>query len=409
MKTLYLDCFAGIAGDMFLGAIIDLGLFPFEGFIDAMKGLALDGYSISVEKGIRKGIAGTDIKVIEEDHNYHDEDHHHHHHHRHLSDIIAILECSTLPEEVRSRSTLAFRLLAEAEAEVHGTDAQSIHFHEVGAIDSIVDVVGGFMAVHMAGIDRVCSSPVNVGSGTVKCAHGVMPVPAPATAKLLTGMPIVSQGDPIERTTPTGALILKVLCDSFGTMPSGTIKATGHGLGDKDTDLPNLLRVTLIEEGIADTPWIPGQASVLEANLDDMNPQDLPIAMDHLFKAGAWDVFFTPITMKKNRPGVRITCVGPVELEEKLAETILKHTTSIGVRCRREHRYTLRREEKTELTSLGPVRVKSSFWGKELFQRTLEHDDLKDLSERHNIPLTELRDILTSELGGLDNEYRHDR
>ncbi|MDD4836754.1 MAG: nickel pincer cofactor biosynthesis protein LarC, partial [Dethiosulfovibrio sp.] len=340
MKTLYLDCFAGIAGDMFLGAIIDLGLFPVEDFIDAMKGLALDGYSISVEKGIRKGIAGTDIKVIEEDHNHHDEDHHHHHHHhhhRHLSDIIAILDRSTLPEEVRSRSALAFRLLAEAEAEVHGTDAQSIHFHEVGAIDSIVDVVGGFMAVHMAGIDRVYSSPINVGSGTVKCAHGVMPVPAPATAKLLTGMPIVSQGDPIERTTPTGALILKVLCDSFGTMPSGTIKATGHGLGDKDTDLPNLLRVTLIEEGIADTPWIPGQASVLEANLDDMNPQDLPIAMDHLFKAGAWDVFFTPITMKKNRPGVRITCVGPVEQEEKLAETILKHTTSIGVRCRREH------------------------------------------------------------------------
>lgn len=399
MRTLYLEPFAGIAGDMFIGAMIDLGLFSQGEFISAMKGLDLDDYGLSIEKGIRRGISGTDFKV-----EVHSGDHHHGHDHghchRHLSDILSILERSSLPENVKNRSERAFRMLAQAEASVHGVDLESIHFHEVGAVDSIVDVVGSFMALHMAGADRVVSSPVNVGSGTVKCAHGVLPVPAPSTARLLEGIPVISQGDPLERTTPTGALILKTSVESYGSLSNGRIVATGYGLGDKDTELPNALRITLLEEGEDEKlPWIPGEAVVLEANVDDMNPQDFASAMEKLFDAGAWDVFLTSIMMKKQRPGTRITCVCSLELERRCAEIILKNTSTIGLRCRRENRYTLRRDETMELTSLGPVRLKKAYWGDRIVKRTVEYDDLKDISERHNIPLMELRDRLTSELG----------
>ncbi len=397
MRTLYLDCFAGIAGDMFIGAMADLKVFNQEDFISAMKGIALEGYEIDLSKGKRRGISGTDFKVISSRHE---------HHHRHLSDIMEILDKSRLPDPVKSASARAFRLLAEAEAFVHGTDVESIHFHEVGAVDSIADVIGAFLAVHMARIDSVRSSAVNVGSGTVQCAHGVMPVPAPATARLLEGIPVFSQGDPIERTTPTGALILKSLCESFGPIPSGTMVATGYGLGDTDTELSNVLRAVILEDGEPVRPWIPGEASVLETNVDDMNPQDFSMLVDLLFDGGAWDVFLTSVMMKKNRPGVRVTCVAPVDMEEKMARIILRHSTSIGVRCRKESRYTLRREEKTEMTSLGPVRLKKSYWGDALFQRTIEYDDLKDLSERHTIPLMELRDRITSELGGWSDDDR---
>lgn len=399
MRTLYMEPFAGIAGDMFIGAMIDLGLFSKDEFISAMKGLDLDDYGLSVEKGVRRGISGTDLKVEVHSGDLH-HGHDHGHCHRHLSDILSILERSSLPENVKNRSERAFRMLAQAEASVHGVDLESIHFHEVGAVDSIVDVVGSFMALHMAGADRVVSSPVNVGSGTVKCAHGVLPVPAPATARLLEGIPVISQGDPLERTTPTGALILKTSVESYGSLPSGRIVATGYGLGDKDTELPNALRITLLEEGEDEKlPWIPGEAVVLEANVDDMNPQDFAFAMEKLFDAGAWDVFLTSIMMKKQRPGTRITCVCSLELERRCAEIILKNTSTIGLRCRRENRYTLRREETMELTSLGPVRLKKAYWGDRIVKRTIEYDDLKDISERHNIPLMELRDRLTSELG----------
>ncbi|MEA3284109.1 MAG: nickel pincer cofactor biosynthesis protein LarC [Synergistota bacterium] len=399
MRTLYLEPFAGIAGDMFIGAMIDLGLFSQDEFISAMKGLDLDDYGLSIEKGLRRGISGIDFKVEVRSGDHHD-GHDHGHRHRHLSDILSILERSSLPENVKNRSERAFRMLAQAEASVHGVDLESIHFHEVGAVDSIVDVVGSFMALYMAGADRVVSSPVNVGSGTVKCAHGVLPVPAPATARLLEGIPVISQGDPLERTTPTGALILKTSVESYGSLPSGRIVATGYGLGDKDTELPNALRITLLEEGEDEKlPWIPGEAVVLEANVDDMNPQDFASAMEKLFDAGAWDVFLTSIMMKKQRPGTRITCVCSLELERRCSEIILKNTSTIGLRCRRENRYTLRREETMELTSLGPVRLKKAYWGDRIVKRTVEYDDLKDISERHTIPLMELRDRLTSELG----------
>lgn len=385
MRTLYLDCFSGIAGDMFIGALLDTGLVSRDDFTAGLAQIDLEGYEVEIEKASRQGIAGTDIKVRS----------HEHHPHRHLSHILSIIEKSNLPTQVKERSAIAFRSLAEAEAEVHSSSPEEVHFHEVGAVDSIVDVIGSFLLMDMMNIDRVVSSNINVGSGTVKCDHGVMPVPAPATSKLLKGMPVYSDGDPLERTTPTGALLLKTLVDEFSSMPSGKIISTGYGLGDRDTELANVLRVTLIDEiseGIK--PWESGKAVVIEANIDDMNPQDYEPAMEKLFEAGAWDVFMTPIIMKKQRPGVRLTCVAAVDLREKLAEVMLRHTTSIGVRFRVEDRMTLKRSIEKVETSLGSVRIKKSLWGDEVFQSTIEFEDLKELAKKNNISVGKARDII---------------
>ncbi|PIE55055.1 MAG: TIGR00299 family protein [Dethiosulfovibrio peptidovorans] len=399
MRALYLDCLAGIAGDMFLGAMLDLNVFSLDDFRSLLSGLALTDYELSVQKGQRGALAGTDVTVCAEgDHG-----------HRHLSDILDILHKSDLPEDVQNGSIRAFCLLAEAEASVHGVDVEAIHFHEVGAVDSIVDVVGAFSALHLAGVDQVYASSVNVGSGSVSCAHGILPVPSPATTRLLEGAPVTVLGAPMERTTPTGAVILRSTDCRYGPMPSGRIVATGYGLGDAETDLPNVLRATVVDlddERLESCPWISGEASVLEANVDDMLPQDFSELMDRLFEAGAWDVFLTPVIMKKQRPGVRITCIGPLEGEQGMAEIILRYSTSIGLRCRREQRYILRRDEGVFQSSMGPVRVKRSYWGDQLLKRTLEYDDLKLLAERHAMPLMNLRARLISELGGWSDDDR---
>lgn len=400
MRTLYLDCYSGIAGDMFSGALLDLGLDP-NVFKKSIAGLGLEGFEIEINRVKKHGFMGTDVKIhVHHDHDEHEHsnEHEHYHFHRGYSEIKDILEKSSLSDAVKKRSLSAFKLLGETEASIHGMTLEEIHFHEVGAIDSIVDIVGAFVLLEMLHVDRVCASPVNVGSGTVECMHGVVPVPAPATAKILEGIPVFSRGEPMERTTPTGALLLKSLCSSFGPMPAGIIKAEGYGWGDHESDIPNMLRAVLIQEGEkADYPYSSGTVAVMETNVDDMNPQDYQVLSGLLFKSGALDVFFTPILMKKMRPAVRITCIAPLDKRETLGKIILQHSTTIGVRWTVANRMTLHRKIAEFNSSFGHVSMKISSWGNEIFHVTPEYEDLRHLSEQNGVPLEQLRSLILSE------------
>lgn len=441
MKTLYLDCFAGIAGDMFLGALLDLGA-DRAAFENELRKLNLPGYALSVERVRRGGFAGTDVHVLTEEeghdhhhdhghedshehchhhdhghehhcheepcckehhehvheHEEHDHVHSHHHVHRGLKEIREIITNSALSSHVKEQTLSAFQLLAEAEGSVHGISPEEVHFHEVGAIDSIVDITGAFILLELLGIEKVCASPVNVGSGTVRCAHGIMPVPAPATARLLEGIPVFANGEPMERTTPTGALLLRQLVSSFGAAPAGVIRATGYGFGDRQSDLPNMLRVTLIDEGASEgRPYSSGAVAVLETNIDDMNPQDYQNLEELLFENGALDVFFTSIMMKKMRPAVRLTCVAPLDQREKLGEIVLRNSSSIGIRWSEVSRMTLRRKIVPFESSLGVVAMKLSSWGSEVIRATPEYEDVRRIAREKDVPVSEVRQIVLNE------------
>ncbi len=315
-----------------------------------------------------------------------------------MNEIRMIVENASFSEKVKEQSLKAFQLLASAEGAVHGIGPEEVHFHEVGAVDSVVDIVGAFVLLEMLGVERVCASLVNVGSGTVNCAHGILPVPAPATARLLEGIPIFSRGEPMERTTPTGALLLRVLADSFGPVPDGKILASGYGFGDRESDLPNMLRVLLIDEAEKnERPYSEGKVTVLETNIDDMNPQDYQNLEERLFNAGALDVFFTPIMMKKMRPAVRLTCVAPLEKREALGEIILRYSSSIGVRWSESNRMTLSRKIQSFESSYGSIAMKFSCWGSEVLHITPEYEDLRCISQKSGIALNELRSKILGE------------
>ena len=420
MKTLYLDCFAGIAGDMFLGALLDIGL-DRKAFLETMESIVLfpchghsgdhhshgEGHShghdqdhhhhhgpedrlqISISRGSRGGIAGTKVSVRSfEDHP-----------HRGLSDVLAIIGASPLSPWVKERSTAAFRLLAEAEAKVHGTTPEEVHFHEVGAIDSIADIIGAFVLVEMAGIEKTVSSPLNVGSGTIKCAHGILPVPAPAAMELLEGIPVYAEGAPMERVTPTGALLVRCLAGEFGPLPSGKVLASGKGLGDRDSDIPNMVRAVIV-----DTPEHCGRDAfrrdrgvVLETNIDDMNPQYYGPVMQKLFAEGALDVWATPMIMKKGRPAVTLSCLCLPEMEEVLAEILLRETTTLGLRKYPVDRLKTDHEIVERETSWGLVRFKVARLGGETLRANPEFEDVRRLSEEHSIPLPEMRERLVGE------------
>lgn len=413
MKTLYLDCFAGIAGDMFLGAMLDLGLDK-KAFLKTMEGIVLfpegarhhhhggrshdhnhdhdhhhpedQNLKISIEPGSKGGISGTKVTV----HNLED------HPHRGLSDVLAIVEASPLSPFVKEKSAAAFRLLAEAEASVHGTTPEEVHFHEVGAIDSIADIIGAFVLVEMAGVERIVSSPLNVGSGTVLCAHGLLPVPAPATLALLEGIPVYAEGSPMERVTPTGALLVKCLADDFGPLPAGRVTASGRGPGDRDGDIPNLVRVVLTEteeEGAEDV-FRRDRGVVLETNIDDMNPQYYAPIMERLFAEGALDVWATPIIMKKGRPAVTLSCLCLPEKEEALAEIILRETTTLGLRKYGVDRLKTDHEIVERDTAWGPVRFKIARLGGKTLRANPEFEDVRRLSEENSIPMPEMRERL---------------
>jgi uncharacterized protein (TIGR00299 family) protein len=383
---LYLDCFSGISGDMYLGAMLDLGLDQ-KAFLEELSKLPLSEYEVEIKKASRGGIRGTDVYVHT----------HEHHSHRGLKHIYEIIDKSSLKAEVKDRSKKAFLKLAQAEAKIHGKTPDEIHFHEVGAVDSIIDIIGACIMTDMLGVERIYASEVNVGHGRVECAHGILPVPAPATMELLKGVPVYSEGEEGELTTPTGALLLSVFARGFGSMPKGRVLKVGYGLGKKERKSPNVLRAVILKEDGAE-PYDDGfdrdEVIVLEANIDDMNPQIFDDVIESLLKKGALDVFLTPIIMKKGRPAIKLTCISPLDKKELLAEAILRETTSLGVRGFDMNRLKLYRQLKTVETPLGEVKVKISRKGDETIRAVPEYEDMKKLAQKNGIPLIKAYEIV---------------
>ncbi|MBQ9433921.1 MAG: nickel pincer cofactor biosynthesis protein LarC [Synergistaceae bacterium] len=404
MKTLYIDCFAGIAGDMFIGALLNLvpdAKILTEG-IRKITALKPEEYELVIERATKNGIAGINFDVHLQEHEGHHHEHEgHHHHHRHLADIEAMITSSTLPQRVKVAALRAFSVLAEAEAHVHGTTPDKIHFHEVGAVDSIIDIVGSFILMDALGWPRVLCSRINVGSGTVKCAHGVLPVPAPATEYLLHGLPVYSAGSPMERTTPTGALLVKMLADGFCDIPAGKVIASGFGLGNRESeDMPNALRVLLVDSGNAQEKdgLVHERITLIESNIDDMNPQDYESVITKLFADGGLDVWLEHIAMKKSRPGVKLCCLCRNDDAQKMSRFILTHTTSQGVRLREMDRLRLNWRLEDAATSLGEIRVKVTELDGEILRKIPEYEDVKALAEKNGLSMHEARSIIAQGL-----------
>lgn len=387
MKIAYFDCFSGVSGDMTLGALLACGADNANleaEFRRQMAGLHVPGYELVVQRVVRQGITATDVDVVllEQDQG----------HGRHLSDIAALLEQSMLSDRVRCNSLAVFTRLADAEAKIHGTTREEIHFHEVGAVDAIVDIVGSCVLLEMLGVERVVPASVPCGHGTIVCAHGVMPVPAPATLELLTGFPVHSVDIRGELVTPTGAALLTTLSspETAGKMPAMRVLANGFGAGKKQfkAEMPNLLRVVIgetISSELEDKT--PQTVNVLETNLDDHNPEGLELLMERAFAAGALDVFFAPIQMKKNRPATLVTVLCPVDKTETLAGVLFRETGTFGIRIREQRRLTLSRSWRIVSTEFGPIRLKIGSWQGEDVAASPEYDDCKQAAQTHGVPL----------------------
>ena len=391
MKILYYDCFSGISGDMHLGAMLDLGVEQ-EVLTAQLSLLDLEGYKIRVSRDQRKGISGTRVDVILDKKE---------HHHRNLDDIEGIIKNSRLSKPVKERSLAMFRKLAEAEARVHGKSISEIHFHEVGAIDSIVDIVGAAICIEELKPDRILSSDVELGGGFVKCEHGTFPVPAPATAEILSNIPVRSGAVNMETTTPTGAVIIACNADSFGSLEGLRITRTAYGIGQRDHDIPNVLRLYLaetVDENLS--PHQTHQARVIECNIDDMNPELYGYVMEQLFEAGADDVFITPIIMKKARPASKLSVLCNADKSEVLIETLLSHTTSLGVRSYMVDKTLLEREFTKVKTSYGEVTLKTAVYNGRKLKSKPEYEDCMKLAKKHKVPIQKIYD----EIARLVNE-----
>ncbi|MGH9804642.1 MAG: nickel pincer cofactor biosynthesis protein LarC [Candidatus Acidiferrales bacterium] len=383
MKLCYLDCFSGISGDMLLGALVDAGLEP-AALEAELKKLKLTGWSLGVARVRRGELTATklDFKIRET------------HHHRTWKTIRELIRGSELAAPVRERAEAIFARLAEAEGRVHNVPADEVHFHEVGAMDSILDIVGAAAAVELMGIEAVVVSPLNVGGGTVKTAHGELPVPAPATATLLGGAPVYSSGAEGELVTPTGAAVVATLAKEFGPLPAMTVAAVGYGAGTQDPKgRANVLRVFLgesAEERAAEPESGESDVIVLEANLDDMSPEVGGFVLEQAMAAGALDVFYTPVQMKKNRPGLLLTVLCPPERAEALTRLLFEQTTTLGVRSYRAERRVLERAVETVETRLGPVRMKLARMNGRLLNVAPEYEDCQRLAREKNVPLKEV-------------------
>jgi uncharacterized protein (TIGR00299 family) protein len=381
VKIGYLDCFSGISGDMCLGALVDAGV-PVERIRDVLSTLPVSGYSLAAEKVTRGGIAATHVRVLLDEHE--------HHPRRGLSDVLAIIEGGDLPDRVVERASAVFRNLAEAEARVHRTDVESVHFHEVGAVDAICDIVGTVVGLEELGLDVLQFSTVMLGGGTVKAAHGILPVPAPATAELLMGLPTLGGPVYFELTTPTGAAILKTLGRPSPQWPGMSVEAMGYGAGGRDIPgLPNLLRLV-----VGSSPAGEGTESdyvlVLETNLDDMTGEEIGYCTEKLMGAGALDAFTAPIQMKKNRPAVRLTVLCRPEHLGAMEGVLWKHSSTLGVRRSLWQRSKLRRETRTVETQWGQIRVKVAYLGDEPVRCEPEYEDCKAVAESRGLSLREV-------------------
>ena len=377
MKLAYFDCFSGISGDMTLGALLDAGC-DLAQLRAELRGLQVPGLDLSAEKIWKNGMAATCVHVKTEDQQRH----------RPLSAILQILRDSNLASPVRDRASAIFQKLGEAEARVHDLPIEKIHFHEVGAVDAMVDIVGACIGFHALAIEKFACSPLNVGGGTVKMAHGVLPVPAPATANLLQGKPTYSNGVQRELVTPTGAAIVATLCDSFGPQPPMRVSAIGYGAGVAELEgQPNVLRIMIGETAGKVVPGYDQEITVIEANLDDMNPQIYGYFQEKALAAGALDVFTTPVQMKKNRPGTLLTVLCQPADAQTLMTLIFAETTTFGVRSYSAQRRVLPRESVKVNTSFGEVRIKLSRVNGRILHASPEYDDCRKLAEEKNVPL----------------------
>jgi len=408
MKLVYFDCFSGISGDMTLGALVDAGC-AVEHLRTELRGLQVPGWELTAEKIWKNGMAATYVKVVTEDQSKH----------RSLNAILEILQKSRLAPTVRERAAAIFQKLGEAEARVHDVPLEKIHFHEVGAVDAIVDIVGACIGFEALGIEKFACSPLNVGGGTAKMAHGVLPVPAPATARLLMGKPTYSNGVQRELVTPTGAAIVATLCDSFGAQAEMIVSAIGYGAGTADLEgQPNVLRIMVGEEvsaakgeekgAQAGVPVLLGfdeEIAVIEANLDDMNPQIYGYFLEKALAAGALDVYTTPVLMKKNRPGTLLTVLCKPQDTNALMSLIFAETTTFGARTYRAQRRVLPREWVSVATEYGDVRIKMSRVNGRILHVAPEYDDCRKLAVEKNVPLQRvISEALRSyEAGGKKN------
>ena len=376
MKILYYDCSAGISGDMHLAALLDLGV-DYDELVLELTGLGLGGYGVQATRASRKGVTGAQVRIVIEPHQPE---------HRNLRQIEAIIGRSSLKEAVRDRAVAVFRRLAEAEARIHDTSPDHIHFHEVGALDAIVDIVSGAIALDRLNVDRILCSPVELGSGFVHCAHGILPVPAPATLELLKGIPVTLGATPFETTTPTGAALLATIVDEFVTRPALTIHRVGYGIGHNDGPIPNVLRACLGEMD-ATVTGESGDLMLQEATIDDVNPECYDLALERLLAAGANDVWLTPALMKKNRPGVVFSVLCPPVLAPALTELLLIETTTLGVRRYAVTRTALVRETTTVETRYGAVAVKTARHHGRPLRCKPEYEDCKRLALEQGIPI----------------------
>jgi uncharacterized protein (TIGR00299 family) protein len=440
-RVLYFDCFSGISGDMALGAMIDAGL-PLDDLKRALGTLALGDAHIHATRVLRTGVSATKFSVHDHQHDHGHEHTHGHEHpageaakhvageaarpgvatkhshaHRSLAEIFTLIDGSGLSASGRDRAKAMFQRLGEAEAAIHQMPVEQVHLHEVGALDSIVDIVGIVFAMEWAGVDRIVCSPLNVGGGMVHSAHGVFPVPAPATMKLLGDAPVYSGAAQKELVTPTGALIATTYAGSFGPLPSMAVERIGYGAGDRDDpQTPNVLRILIgreidrlrAAEGAAADAASPAghlssvadatesdRVSVIECEIDDMNPQIFGAVMDRLFAAGALEVFYTPVQMKKNRPGTLLTVVARPVLRAPMIDVIFRETTTIGLRYYDVDRECLERQTITVETPLGPVRFKVARRGGRVVNAAPEFEDCAKLAAANGVPIKEVQAIAT--------------
>lgn len=387
MKVLYFDCFSGAAGDMILGALIDAGV-PLDEVRRALGTLAIDPDIVWTERVVRAGVSATKFCVRGENGQGD-----HHHPHRHLKGIYKLIDGSALSDAGKARAKALFERLGEAEAAIHGTTMEKVHLHEVGALDSIIDIVGAVFALDWLGADEIVASPLNVGGGSVRVAHGLYPVPAPATMRLLQGAPIYSGEQQAELVTPTGALLVASYAKQFGPVPPMRVRKVGYGAGTRDlAGTPNVLRVIV---GEADRSASASTVVVIECEIDDMNPQIFGVLMDRLLAEGALDVFYTPVQMKKNRPGTLLTIVAPPDRREQLMSLIFRETTSIGVRYREMTRECLERETVSVETPFGLVRMKVARRGGQVLNASPEFDDCLRVANERGLPIKEVQAAAT--------------
>ena len=385
MKIAYFDCSSGISGDMCLGALVDSGL-PLKEIQKGLKGLRVKGYRLETKKVKRAGIAATKVDVVIRQSAISGQ-----RPAKRWKDIKKIIRDSSLPDEMKRRGLGIFKRLFEAEGRVHGEEFTRTHLHELGAVDCIVDIFGTLIGLNILGVERVYSSALNLGKGSVVTEHGRLPVPTPATAEILKGVPVYSSDVPFELTTPTGAAIVRELAQNYGRIPMMKIQHTGYGAGQKNLPgLPNTLRIFLGEDIVSKHTEPHQRVSIIETNIDDMNPQCYEYVMGRLFSAGALDVYLTQVIMKKGRPGVLLTVLCGEDRKEDIIDLLFKETSTIGVRFHEVARLVLKREIRRVNTEYGTIRVKVSKRPDGTPKFSPEYEDCKRIAEQHKIPLIEV-------------------